>query len=419
MSRATSIAVVALLVSSCLPANGAPPRDYGYDPRPDFIAFNPHYRELKQTYQQELDALQKEMIRQQRAGRKTPCTRQVFLEAKWRLYNTADFTTTARRMDDLRKMLAAPKDPHDGGQVPEDGSFGCCSEVWFHKLDATTDKLIAMGQRWREPEHPVKLLERINTPEKLTAYLDSVLIADVRKTGLDTRYELNSASSALTRYILWEGTLKEIPTKFPLHPGLKKALIDYEDDKWQDPDTGFWGTWYRTADGSVIKTADLSHTFHLVHFRDGRVKRWPQIVATTLAMRDREYPYGWLEDGQMTNHHNYDAALLLHRGWPHATDAQKEQIRAAMRETLDWCLTKSLQPDGSFDVQEDTLGASFYFGVAFLNEVGFFSKANRFWTDEEFPQTEEVRGRILKRIRELKLDDPESQWAAMILQFSR
>ena len=36
----------------------------------------------------------------------------------------------------------------------------------------------------------MKLLEKINSPEKLREYLDSVLVSDIRKTGIDTRYEL-------------------------------------------------------------------------------------------------------------------------------------------------------------------------------------------------------------------------------------
>jgi hypothetical protein len=39
----------------------------------------------------------------------------------------------------------------------------------------------------------------------------------------------------------------------------------------------------------------------------------------------------------------------------------------------------------------------------------------RFWTSEAFPRAEDVRRRVRSRIRALGLDDPESQWAALIL----
>jgi hypothetical protein len=204
-----------------------------------------------------------------------------------------------------------------------------------------------------------------------------------------------------------------------LNSKLKQALLEFEDEKWHDPDTGYFGTWYRTSKG-LVKTSDLSMTFHTVSFREGQVKRWPAILRTTLAIKDQEYPYGWLEDGKFSSHHNYDVVRLFHLGWPDATSQQKEQIRIEIRRMLAWSLDTSLQPDGTFnDPAEDTLGSSFYFGVAFLNEIGFFSKTNRFWTDEKFPRAEEVRGRIRAKIKALELDDPESQWARMILETSR
>ncbi len=79
-------------------------------------------------------------------------------------------------------------------------------------------------------------------------------------------------------------------------------------------------------------------------------------------------------------------------------------------------INESLQPDGTFlDPAEDTLGSSFYFGVALLHEIGYFSTTNRFWTQEKFPAAEEVRKRVRSRIEALKLDDSEAEWAAMIL----
>lgn len=356
------------------------------------------------------------MIAQQRKGRKTPCTRQVFMEARWLVQDTAEWPRIDRVPDDFEARLKAPKDPHAGPQVEADGSFGCCSSEWFLKLDATTDELVTLKLNLSRPPHPVKLLDRVNTPEKLRAYFDSVLTADVSKTGVDTRHELNGSSSCLTRLILWSGTLRQLPARYPIGDDLKQALLDYEDNHWQDPATGYFGTRYRTREGRVVKTADLSHTFHLVSFRQGKVQHWPEILRTTLAIKDFEYPYGWLEDGKMSNHHNYDAARLFHLGWEHASPAQGEEIRGGIRRMLRFALEESLQPDGTFaDPSEDTLGGSFYFAVALLHEVGYFGKSNRFWTAEEFPKAEEVRKRVRSRIRALGLDDSESQWAAMIL----
>jgi hypothetical protein len=396
---------------------------FGYDPKPDFVAHAPDYREAHDRFSRELDALQADMIRQQRAGRKTFCTRQVFLECRWLVYYTDDRARTRRRLDELRHVLALDKDPHDLEQDPADGSFAPCCQAWWLRLDMTCDELITMGLRWGEPERPVRLLERINTPDQLRAYLDSLLISDVRRTGINNALELNMAAAAdLQRFVLYDGTWKQLPTKFEFHPGLKAALLDYEDDVWQDPRTGMWGAWYRTADGSIVKTADLSTTFHLLSYRQGReAKRWPELIRTTLAMRNGRFPFGWLEEGKrMSNHHNLDVARLWQLAWPHASPEQRAQIAAAIHEMLDFCLKRSLQPDGSFDSpEEDTLSSQFYFGVAFLDEAGYFSKAKRFWTDAPMPGAKQVRDRIRGRILELKLDDSEALWALGILRLAQ
>src|SRR5688500_9546837 len=143
--------------------------EFGYDPRADFIAFNPQYRELKRKYAREWDELKEELVAEERRGRATPCARQAQAEAKYYLYCTADFTRAAEELTRLRTILAAPQDPHSGEQVAEDGSYGCCTKLWFLKLDHTTDELITLAMKWQEPKHPVKLLERINSPEKLRA----------------------------------------------------------------------------------------------------------------------------------------------------------------------------------------------------------------------------------------------------------
>lgn len=75
---------------------------------------------------------------------------------------------------------------------------------------------------------------------------------------------------------------------------------------------------------------------------------------------------------------------------------------------LDWCLTQSYQPDGSFKVSEldDTLGDAYNYGVSFLGETGYFQREKRFWTDEDFPQANAVRERIMAKLQSIGLNDP-------------
>jgi hypothetical protein len=400
----------------------ADPFQFGYDARPDFVKFDPAYHDHHDRFSKELDALQADMINQQRKGRKTFCTRQLFLECRWLVYRTADTARTERRLNDFRNMLALKADPMEMSQSSLDGSFGVCADPWWLRMDMSCDELITLGLKWDEPKYPLKLLDKINTPEKLRAYLDSVLISNISKTGVNNDLELNMAHADLERFILFDGTMKEIPTKFTFHKDLKRTLVDYEDNKWQDPKTGFWGEWFVSADGSIVKACDLSTTFHLVSYRNGAdIRHWPELIATTLAMRDGRFPYGWLEEAQyMSNHHNMDVVTLWRFGWNHATPDEKKQIRQSVGQMLDFCLTQSLQHDGSFKApEEDTLSSSFYFGIGFLREIGFFSKSKRFWTDQPFPQAEAIRKRILDRIDAMKLDDSEASWSKMILRFEK
>jgi hypothetical protein len=386
---------------------------FGYDPAADFRAYDPQYRAKINRYKDELEQLRLEMYRQAKSGRKTPCSRQIYVETHWLIQYTAHFDRIEKRMQDLRTMLKQPSDPPEAkAQSPADGSYNPCNQAWFYKVDACCDQLVILQYLEMKPKYPLRFLDRVNSPDKFRAYMDSLLIADVRKTGEDTRFELNLGGTDLVRLIL--GTL---PSGYAFHPQLKPTLLDYLDNRWQDSQTGFWGCWYRKEDGSIRKTADMSATFHIVHYREGKVKRWPQIIRTVLAMKDLEWPFGWLQEGRMSDHHNYDVVSLFHYGWPSMTPQQKMQARTEIRKMLTFCLTQSLQPDGSFNLgDEGTIGESFEFPCLFLYEIGFFHKENRFWTAENFPQAKEIARRIARKIAELKLDDPESQVAQMIVE---
>lgn len=381
---------------------GASRNVFGYDPTPEFMAFDPHYREKHAKYARELRDLQLELARQSAKGRATPCSRQLFLEARWLVYYSAQWDRIDRRLHDLREMLSRPADPPDSReQIELDGSFDHCSETWFLKLDSTIEEIEARDQK---PKYPLKLLDRINSPEQLRAYLDSLLISNVRSNGIDNRFELNIAITAIERFIV--GHVGDV---YQFHPDLKQALFDYEDNVWQDPRTGYFGGWYRLADGSIRKTADLSVTFHIASYRRDTLKHIPEMMRTTLAFKDQEYPFGWLEEGQRSNHHNYDVVRLLRIGWPEMDTEQREVARVEFRKMIDFCLNETMNPDGSFKMMdEDTLGSSYLFPVSLLNELGYFRPSLRFWTWDSFPDAMNIAARIEKRIKAMGLSDTES-----------
>jgi hypothetical protein len=84
---------------------------------------------------------------------------------------------------------------------------------------------------------------------------------------------------------------------------------------------------------------------------------------------------------------------------------------------LNWCLSNSYQPDGSFKVSEldDTLGDAWFYGVSFLVDAGYFSSEKRFWTNQQFPNSKLVHDRIAARLRSTGLTDSgmKDAWDAL------
>jgi hypothetical protein len=140
-------------------------------------------------------------------------------------------------------------------------------------------------------------------------------------------------------------------------------------------------------------------TFHIVRYLGGNVPELERLIQTTLAFKDLNEPPGWLSDGHFTDHNNMDVAVLFRFGWRAANDSQRQAMAEQIGRMLDWCLTQSLQPDGTFAQGGDnSIEENTYFGVAFLSRIGFFDRNRRFWTKRDFPEALEVRQRITRYI---------------------
>lgn len=210
------------------------------------------------------------------------------------------------------------------------------------------------------------------------------------RDDLNHRRELNESLADLVRLIL-----RDRPAGYAWARGMKSAMLQIVLDQVRNPVTGWWGARYR-HNGETYFVDDLSITFHMLSDLAGNVPGLPKIVNTALALKDLDYPQGWREEGGYSNHNNMDAAVLFHSGWNSATSTQRTAMAEEMRKMLHWCLTESLQRDGSFraNSDDDSVEESEYFGAAFLRRIGFFDKARRFWTDQDFPQAAEIRRRI-------------------------
>jgi len=355
----------------------------------DFLAFDPHYKEEQAKRIARARALADEVIAREVAGQNTELSHQILSEIIWLISSTADFTRMDQRLDALQASLDHPdREAQPEKENPVDGSWGRGYTEWFFKV-------IASYPRFDESSS-FHFIDRINSPQKLTDYLVSVSLSDIARTGVDHEREFNESLSYLMRMIL-----RHKPRQYAYDPGLKATLMDLILHRFRNPLTGYWGERY-VQDGHTYFVDDLSMTFHIVSYLDGNVPDMDKVVATTLAAQNAEFPTGSLYEGQHYDHLNMDVAELFRLGWPHASEAQKKAIALELHQLLQWCLTESLQPDGSFKmwIGDNSKEESVYYGASFLSRIGYFDKSKRFWTEEDFPGAESVRQKIIAYIEQ-------------------
>ncbi|MCV9963339.1 hypothetical protein OIU34_15640 [Pararhizobium sp. BT-229] len=378
-----ALAGVAMLIS-------APSAAFADDMRDvivrEFEAFDPKYRERRQHYAERLEALAARISSEQAAGNTLQCSQQMHLEAKWLLGYTARWDALEDKLERIERSLQDKSQDFATEQSPVDGFWGLCYDQWFMRVGESATAAGILASRGETPRY--RLRPRLTTGRELINYLQSLLLSDIENTGIDHRAEL---SSVITSYST--AAYKQY---------LQQILIDYvaldEDINWeavreaiwffihgsQDIKTGYWGAWY-VIDGKILKTTDLSMTFHVVRYSKGEVEYWPQIIRTTLAIKDVPYPFGWRSAGKFNNHNLYDVASIFKFGWPHMSEAERATVRDEIREMLRWSLDNTLNPDGSYrhdPAYADTYADEYYFGVSLLDVLGYWNPAERFWTDD-------------------------------------
>lgn len=367
------------------------------DIRSDMVKFNPHYHELMAPRRKVLNALTAEIEERESAGDKVTCSHQIAIETRWLMGYTADFPRIDQRLSDLKDSLAHPElEARAEQEDPHDGSWGGCYTEWFERLDASYDFLQMEKAKGIAPKYRFSLLDRVNSPEKLRDYFASITTSDVARTGVDHRKELNAAFVDLIRLIMAGD-----PAGYPWDPRLKQELLNLTLHQYRNQQTGWWGESY-IHDGQREFVDDLSMTFHIVialHY-DVPLKR--ELATTLFALQNVNYPVGWYDNGLQSNHNNMDVTVLMGATWPDMTPAQRKRGSAVIGRMLHWCLTESLQPDGSFKPSaggDDSIEEGEHFGVAFLSRIGYFDKSKRFWTNQDFPDAAADRQHIIHFIK--------------------
>jgi hypothetical protein len=374
------------------------PAPTGWSPQVVIAAAFPATSELRRAILPEIRKIESRLDAEESAGRDTSRMRQTLRELRWRLEYTGNVAAVGATFERLRATAAQPSPPEAAGPE-ENGSYGLGTEIWFLKLDASADHMLA--DDFDDRGRPPRFLDRINDPVRLRQYLDGLLVSRLADDGIDRRKELNFATAALVRLIL-----RRRPRSYPWDPRLDTVVRRFVAE-WQDPVSGFFGAVYHGG-GCRLRTVDLSLTFHMARYLEGRIGHWPQLIETLFSIRDQRYPHGWLDEGGMTCHNNYDVAMLLQLGWQHMRADQRWRGRQELDRLLGWCLSTAVMPDGSIAVRAagETLSESYYFVVAFLDTIGYFDPAKRFWTDRTFPDAHMVRARLASRLRRLPKSDP-------------
>lgn len=367
------------------------------DIRADMAAFNPNYRELMAPRRKALNALTAEIEEREAAGKKVTCSHQIAIETRWLMGYTEDFARIDTRLADLKESLGHPeKEARAEQEDPRDGSWGGCYTEWFERLDASYDFLEMEKARGISPKYPFRILDRVNSPEKLRAYFASITTSDVAHTGIDHRKELNAAFVDLIRLIM-----ADEPAGYHWDPRLKKELLNLTLNQYRNQQTGWWGESY-IHNGQREQIDDLSMTFHIVIALHDDVPLKQKMATTLFALQNVNYPVGWSENGLQNNHDNMDAIVLMRASWSDMTPQQRKQGAAIIARMLHWCLTESLQPDGSFRPSpggDDSIEEGEHFGVAFLARIGYFDKTKRFWTNDDFPDAQADRQHIIAFIK--------------------
>lgn len=317
-----------------------------------------------------------------------PCSEQHSLEAQWRINYSDEWQQVDKDLDTFAQSLKNTE--QKPLEQDAEGSWGHCYGEWYRKLEPTVDAL----QEERLPDKPKALafMDRLKNVDSVLDALRHLSASNIVETGRNNRDEYGAWLTALSQ-LAFKPALREV---LATHPSLEFSMAKDYVDKYrgrlfelQHEDTGYWGPAYRFG-GKDVAVQDLSFTFHIVHYYTQiEDKDWPRlpnldrIAATTLAIKDRTYPNGWLtKGGNFNDHNNFDVMTLFALSWDDASPALQKEIAPEIQMLINWCLTNTYKGDHFGD--KATI-SSYYYGVRFLDEAGLWKDGDAFWWKGAIP----------------------------------
>ena len=248
----------------------------------------------------------------------------------------------------------------------------------------------ATGQPLRL-KYPLKYLDAINTPQKLTAYLD-----DVSAVGrIASRFP--QTSFAFARELLAyceEGGILERNNLYTFSPEWKHAMLQWF-HAYRDPETGLWGPKSRGS-GKLLKL-DLNNTASIVKAfvnRDGNdiyasfpLRYKPVMFASALKVMGQPLP----AEGDLDEWHEW--ALKMGKGtdlltrylWRDASEEHKTAAASLIERYVRVTFDKYFIPnEGAFSYYPGSRHATLdgtSTGIGVLFELGAFSaeRQGRLW----------------------------------------
>lgn len=352
-------------------------------------------------------------------------SRHIRIEAKWYVEETAYFTDFDNEIDRLYTSLENHDQPQDiAWQNPTTGAFGSGYTQFHAQCDAMIEGVYTLYNDG-DPiaaKVPFYFMEPISTPEKMTAYLTPLITSNIAGNGINHRDQIGAITGSVSQLVYksyLRKYIRDYVEDFEITDAYRAAwtkLLDH----WQDPATGFWGEWF-VFNGELYKSPDLSLTYHTVKYRmkdgDHPIQYLEEMIDTLFAIEKYEYPFGWMVDGHMNNHNNMDVVKILKLVWDDLTQEQMDYACIQFEKMLDYCLNDSMDDKGGFRFFPfyNSLGDAYYYGVAFLDQIGYLNPDNRFWTDQTFPGWQETGCGIKKRLQQLGLNNRRAESAMEIL----
>ena len=180
-------------------------RDFQRIKQQQCVIFSPQYVKAKSNFVSRFRPVAKQLFIKEAAGEKVQCAHEIFEELWWLLTSSADFKSMNERLHELEINLASPS-----SDDVQDVAGPACVTEWWERLEWAYDHVTI------QDTIPSDVLDRFNSPERMTGLLTALSTSDIGRTGRDNRWEFNVACADLIRWIV-----RDRPEDKVFHPELK------------------------------------------------------------------------------------------------------------------------------------------------------------------------------------------------------